>query len=163
MNLTDKISKIKIVLADIDGVLTDGSLYYTSEGLQMKKFNAKDGMGAVMLKENGYKVGIISSDKSAIAQARADKLKLDFVHYGVENKLNIIDEICTSNNVTKDEIAYMGDDEIDLEVLANVGFRACPSDAIKPVRDCVNFISSKQGGHGAFRELADLIIKNRTK
>ncbi|MCH8326148.1 MAG: HAD-IA family hydrolase [Bacteroidetes bacterium] len=161
MNLIDKISKIKIVLADIDGVLTDGGLYYSSDGLQMKKFNVKDGMGAVMLKEKGYKVGIISSDKSDIAQARANRLKLDFVFYGVENKIKIIEEICKSENVTKDEIAYMGDDEIDLEVLTNVGLSACPSDAIKSVRDCVIFISSKQGGHGAFRELADLIIKNR--
>lgn len=161
MNLIDKISKIKIVLADIDGVLTDGGLYYSSDGLQMKRFNVKDGMGAVMLKGKGYKVGIISSDKSSIAQARADRLKLDFVFYGVENKIKIIEEICKSENVTKDEIAYMGDDEIDLEVLKNVGLSACPSDAIKSVRDCVIFISSKQGGHGAFRELADLIIKNR--
>lgn len=161
MNIADKISKIKIVLADIDGVLTDGGLYYSTEGLQMKRFNVKDGMGAVMLKEKGYKVGIISSDKSAIAQARADKLKLDFVNYGVENKMEIIEKICTSNNVTKDEIAYMGDDEIDLEVLKNVGLSACPSDAIKPVRDCVNFICSKPGGHGAFREFADLIIVNK--
>ncbi len=162
MNLADKISKIKIVLADIDGVLTDGGLYYSSEGLQMKRFNVKDGMGAVMLKKKGYKVGIISSDKSAIAQARADKLKLDFVYYGVENKMKVIEEICISNNIMKDEIAYMGDDEIDLEVLKNVGISACPNDAIKPVKDCVNFISSKPGGHGAFRELADLIIQNST-
>ena len=160
MNLAGKISKIKIVLADIDGVLTDGGLYYSSEGLQMKKFNVKDGIGAVMLKEKGFKVGIISSDKSSIDQARADKLKLDFVYYGVENKMKIIEEICTSNSVTKDEIAYMGDDEIDLEVLTNVGLSACPNDAIKPVKNCVDFISSKPGGTGAFRELAELIIGN---
>jgi len=163
VNLKEKISKIKIVLADIDGVLTDGGLYYSSEGLQMKRFNVKDGMGAVMLKQKGFKVGIISSDKSTIAKARADKLKLDFVYYGVENKLNIIQDICAAENIMKEEIAYMGDDEIDLEVLKNVGLSACPSDAIPQVKDCVNFISTKPGGHGAFRELSDLILINSSK
>ncbi|GBD92318.1 3-deoxy-D-manno-octulosonate 8-phosphate phosphatase KdsC [bacterium BMS3Abin04] len=129
----------------------------------MKKFNVKDGMGAVKLKEKGYKVGIISSDKSPIAEARADKLKMDFVFYGVENKTKIIEKICLSETVTKEEIAYMGDDEIDLEVLKNIGLSACPSDAIKAVKDCVNFISSKPGGQGAFRELADLIITYNSK
>jgi len=160
LNLADKISKIKIVLADIDGVLTDGGLYYSNEGLQMKRFDVKDGMGMVMLRKKGYKVGIISSDNSPIAQARANKLKLNFVFYGVENKTDIIEEICSSENITKEEIAYMGDDEIDLEVLKNVGLSACPNDAIKPVKDCVDFISGKPGGRGAFRELADFIMVN---
>lgn len=163
MNLNQKLAKIKVVLADIDGVLTDGGLYYSTEGLQMKKFNVKDGMGAVMLKEKGYKVGIISSDKSPIAEARADKLKLDFVYYGVENKLDVIEKICNSQNISKEEIAYMGDDEIDLDVLKNIGLSACPNDAIRQVKDSVNFISSKPGGQGAFRELADLIITYNSK
>jgi len=163
LNLNQKLAKIKVVLADIDGVLTDGGLYYSTEGLQMKKFNVKDGMGAVMLKEKGYKVGIISSDKSPIAEARADKLKLDFVYYGVENKLDVIEKICNSQNISKEEIAYMGDDEIDLDVLKNIGLSACPSDAIRQVKDSVNFISSKPGGQGAFRELADLIITYNSK
>ncbi len=160
MNIVEKIPKIKIVFADIDGVLTDGGLYYSAEGFQMKKFNVKDGMGAVMPMKKGYRVGLISSDKSPIAKARAEKLKLDFVYYGVENKLEIIKELCNKKNINMDEIAYMGDDEIDLELLKNVGLSSCPSDAIKSVKDCVNFISSKSGGNGAFRELADLILAN---
>ena len=161
MNLLEKIPKIKIVFADVDGVLTDGGLYYSAEGFQMKKFQVKDGMGMVMLMKKGIKVGLISSDKSPIAQARADKLKLDFVFYGVENKLNIIEDICAKENITKEEIAYMGDDEIDIEVLKSVGLSSCPSDAIKEVLDCVDFISTKAGGFGAFRELSDLILANK--
>jgi len=161
LNLINKISKIKIVLADVDGVLTDGGLYYSAEGFQMKKFQVKDGLGMVALMKKGYKVGLISSDKSPIAKARADKLKLDFVFYGVENKLDIIEEICEKEKVTKEEIAFMGDDEIDVEVLKNVGLSSCPSDAIKEVKDCVDFISIKAGGFGAFRELSDLILANK--
>jgi len=161
LNLVEKISKIKIVFADVDGVLTDGGLYYSAEGFQMKKFQVKDGMGMVKLMKNGYKVGLISSDKSPIAQARADKLKLDFVFYGIENKLDIIEDICAKEKVTKEEIAYMGDDEIDLSVLKSIGLSSCPSDAIKEVKDCVDFISNKVGGFGAFREFSDLILANK--
>ncbi len=163
MGINEKLSKIKIVLTDVDGVLTDGSLYYTDEGLEMKKFFVKDGMGAVLLKEKGIEVGIVSTDKSETAAARGKRLNFDLVYYGVKNKKEVINEICFLRNVKLENIAFIGDDVNDLEALKSVGFSACPRDAVESVTDIVDYVCQKDGGRGAFRELADLIIKNKKK
>jgi YrbI family 3-deoxy-D-manno-octulosonate 8-phosphate phosphatase len=161
--LNDKISKIKIVLTDIDGVLTDGGLYYTDEGLVMKKFFVRDGMGAVLLKENGLEVGILSSDKSEIATARGKRLNLELVYYGVKDKRQVLDEICFLRNVKMENLAFIGDDVNDVEALKAVGLSACPKDAVESVGSIVDYVCKKEGGRGAFRELADLILKSKKK
>jgi YrbI family 3-deoxy-D-manno-octulosonate 8-phosphate phosphatase len=161
--LNDKISKIKIVLTDIDGVLTDGGLYYTVEGLEMKKFFVRDGMGAVLLKENGLEVGILSSDKSEIATARGKRLNLELVYYGVKDKRQVLDEICFLRNVKMENLAFIGDDVNDVEALKAVGLSACPKDAVESVGSIVDYVCKKEGGRGAFRELADLILKSKKK
>jgi 3-deoxy-D-manno-octulosonate 8-phosphate phosphatase (KDO 8-P phosphatase) len=161
--LNDKISKIKIVLTDIDGVLTDGGLYYTDEGLAMKKFFVRDGMGAVLLKENGLEVGILSSDKSEIATARGKRLNLELVYYGVKDKRQVLDEICFLRNVKMENLAFIGDDVNDVEALKAVGLSACPKDAVESVGSIVDYVCKKEGGRGAFRELADLILKSKKK
>lgn len=163
MSLIDKISKLKIVLTDIDGVLTDGSLYYTDEGLVMKKFFVRDGMGVILLKENGIEVGIVSTDKSETANARGKRLDLDLVYYGVKNKKEVIDEICFLRNVKPENLAFIGDDVNDLEVLKLVGLSACPKDAIESVTSIVDYVCQNAGGRGAFRELADLILNHKKK
>ena len=163
MPLNDKISKIKIVLTDIDGVLTDGGLYYTDEGLVMKKFFVRDGMGAVLLKENGLEVGILSSDKSEIATARGKRLNLELVYYGVKDKRQVLDEICFLRNVKMENLAFIGDDVNDIEALKAVGLSACPKDAVESVGSIVDYVCKKEGGRGAFRELADLILKSKKK
>jgi len=116
MSLNEKISKIKMVLTDIDGVLTDGSLYYTDEGLAMKKFFVKDGMGAVLLKENGIEVGIVTSDTSETTNARAKRLNIDLVYSGVKDKRKALDEICFMKNYKPENIAFIGDDVNDLTI-----------------------------------------------
>jgi YrbI family 3-deoxy-D-manno-octulosonate 8-phosphate phosphatase len=161
--LSDKLSKIKIVLTDIDGVLTDGSLYYTDAGLVMKKFFVRDGMGAVLLKDNGLEVGILTSDKSETAAARGKRLNLELVYYGVKNKREVLDEICFLRNVKLENLAFIGDDVNDIEALKAVGLSACPKDAIESVSSIVDYVCQKEGGRGAFRELADLIIKGKKK
>jgi YrbI family 3-deoxy-D-manno-octulosonate 8-phosphate phosphatase len=163
VQLRDKISKIKIVLTDIDGVLTDGSLYYTDEGLVMKKFFVKDGMGTVLLKENGIEVGILSSDKSETGATRGKRLNLDLVYYGVKNKREVLDEICFLRNVKLENLAFIGDDVNDIEALKAVGLSACPKDAIESVSSIVDYVCQKEGGRGAFRELADLILNVERK
>ena len=163
MPLNDKISKIKIVLTDIDGVLTDGGLYYTDEGLVMKKFFVRDGMGAVLLKENGLEVGILSSDKSEIATARGKRLNLELVYYGVKDKRQVLDEICFLRNVKMENLAFIGDDVNDIEALKAVGLSACPKDAVESIGSIVDYVCQKEGGRGAFRELADLILKSKKK
>lgn len=163
MSINDKLSKIKIVLTDIDGVLTDGSLYYSDNGLVMKKFFVKDGMGAILLKENGIEVGIVSSDNSDTAKSRGKRLNLELVYYGVKNKKEVIDEICSLRNIKQENIAFIGDDVNDLDALKAAGFSACPKDAVDSVSSVVDYVCHKEGGKGAFRELADLVLKNKKK
>lgn len=163
MSLKDKISKIQLVLTDIDGVLTDGSLYYNNEGVVMKNFFVKDGMGAVLLKKNGIEVGIVSSDSSEITYARAKRLNIDLVYSGVKDKSKALEEICFIRNLKPENIAYIGDDVNDLEIMKSVGVSACPADAVPEVIKIADYICNKAGGRGAFRELADMILKVDTK
>jgi len=159
LTLKDKVSKIKLVLTDIDGVLTDGSLYYTDDGLVMKKFFVKDGMGAVLLKKNGIEVGIISSDTSETTKARAARLNISLVYTGVQDKSKVLEEICFMTNFKPENIAYIGDDVNDLEIMKNVGLSACPADAVPEIIKIADYICNKAGGRGAFRELADIILE----
>ncbi len=159
MTLKEKISKIKIVLTDIDGVLTDGGLYYNDDGIVMKKFFVKDGMGAVLLKEKGIEVGIVTSDNSDIALARGKRLKLDLVYNSARDKKEIMNEVCFVRNLEPENIAFIGDDVNDLGILQMAGLSACPNDAIEEVKDIVDYVCKKDGGQGAFRELANMIIK----
>ena len=163
MSLNEKISRIKIVLTDIDGVLTDGSLYYTDEGLVMKKFFVRDGMGAILLKANEIEVGILTSDISETAAARGKRLNIELIYYGVANKREVLDEICFLRNVKLENLAFIGDDVNDIEALKAVGFSVCPKDAVEPVSSVVDYVCQKEGGRGAFRELADLILKHKKK
>ena len=158
MSLKEKISKIKIVLTDVDGVLTDGSLYYNDEGIVMKNFFVKDGMGAVLLKENGIEVGIVTSDDSGTAVARGKRLKLELVYCGVKDKKEIMNEVCFVRNLKPENIAFIGDDVNDLGIMQMAGLSACPNDAVDEVKKLADYVCKKNGGRGAFRELADLII-----
>jgi 3-deoxy-D-manno-octulosonate 8-phosphate phosphatase (KDO 8-P phosphatase) len=157
MDLFSKIAKIKIVLTDVDGVLTDGGLYYSSEGQVMKKFNVKDGMGCVLLKKSGLQTGLISSDSAPLIGTRGERLKMDYIHFDVRDKVAVLDEICAKNNITYENIAFIGDDVNDLDILKVVGFSAAPNDSVEEILEVVNFICKKKGGDGAYREYADLI------
>lgn len=156
--LYEELKKIKIIFSDVDGVLTDGGLYFTEEGLTFKKFNVKDGMAVNLLKEAKIYCGIISTDKSKIIKTRAERLKMDFSVVGEWDKKSKAEEICSSYGLKLTEAAFIGDDVNDIELLKTVGFAACPSNAVKKVKDVVKFISSKKGGEGVFREIADLIL-----
>lgn len=159
--LKSKLKKIKIVLSDVDGVLTDGGMFYSNDGLYLKKFFVKDGMGSYLLKQSGFQVGIITSDHSSINKIRGERLKLDFIYIDVADKKKILDEICSNNNCKYENIAFIGDDVNDLEILKNVGFSASPKDAVIEISKIVDYICKHKGGRGAFREFADLIIANK--
>ena len=161
MSLEEKISKIKLLLTDVDGVLTDGGLYYTDEGMVMKRFYVRDGMGAVLLKEKGIEVGILTSDKSEIAAARGKRLNFDLVYSGIKNKKEALEEICAARKIKPENIAFIGDDVNDIEALKIVGFSACPADAIDSISPFVDYVCKKEGGKGAFREFADLFLANK--
>ncbi len=156
-----KCKMIKIVITDVDGVLTDGSMYYTKNGDYMRRFNTKDGMGVELLKNKNIKTIFLSREKSPIVKKRAEKLKVAKSYLGIKDKVLILPQICKEFDVKPSEIAYIGDDVNDLEIMKKIGFSACPKDSVIQIRKIVNYICSSNGGHGAFRELADNIISSK--
>lgn len=153
---------IKLVATDVDGVLTDCGMYYTQSGDEFKKFNTRDGMGMQLLRKQGLKTAIITSENTFIVQKRAEKLKVDFLRQGVKDKLSVLKEILTTENLALEEVAYIGDDINDIEVLNAVGIKACPRDATNEVKEISNIIQlNLGGGKGVFREFCEMILKDK--
>lgn len=159
--LIEKIKNLKLVVTDVDGVLTDGGLYYTEDGLIMKKFNVKDGMGVKLLREAGIKTAMISTDTSKFMRLRAERLRMDYIYLGVWEKHITLREICDDMNITFAETAFIGDDVNDIGIMKEAGFSACPADAVDEIIELSNYKCEKNGGQGAYRELANLILKVR--
>lgn len=157
--LTEKLKSVKLIVTDVDGVLTDGGLYYTSEGLIMKKFNVKDGMGTRLLKERGIKTAIVTTDTSELIEIRAERMKVDYIFLGVWDKENKLKEICRSEKISAGETAFIGDDVNDIGIIKEAGITACPSDAVDEIKNIVDVILTKNSGDGVFREFADLILQ----
>jgi len=158
-----KLSSIKMFLTDCDGCLTDGGMYYSETGDEFKKFNTKDGMGLANLMKTGIITGIITKENTDIVRRRAEKLKLDELHMGVVDKLAVARDLCTKYKLSMDEVAYVGDDLNDIELLQAVGFSASVNNAILDAKNSADYVTSKNGGDGAVREVADLILMNRCR
>ena len=158
MKKMKKPRNVKILLTDVDGVLTDGGMYYNSKGDFMKKFHARDGMGVTLLRKKGIPTIIVTKEKTVIVRKWASKMKVAEIFDGIQNKEQIIDVICKKYNVVTDQIGYIGDDVNDIELLKKVGFSATPKDGINKVQKIVDYVCKKNGGEGAFREIADLLI-----
>ncbi len=154
-------SKIKVAIFDVDGVMTDGGMILDEEGKEYKVFNAKDGQGLVMLNRAGVKTVIITAKESYMVQKRFTALGFTRIYQGQRNKETALDEVVDDYELKFDEVSYMGDDLPDLCVLRKVGLPSCPNDAVPEVVKASRFVSSKDGGRGAVRELCDLILKNR--
>lgn len=153
--------QIKLFLSDVDGTLTDGGMYYSEKGDELKKFNTRDGMGFQLLREAGIKTGIITSENTEIVSNRAKKLKIDFLVQGKRDggKLAAAQEICDKLGVTLNEVAYIGDDINCIQLLQAVGTKACPIDACKEVKSIADIrIMQRNGGDGCVREFIDLLI-----
>ena len=152
--------QIKLFLSDVDGVLTDAGMYYSEEGDELKKFNTRDGMGFQLLRESGIKTGIITSEQTEIVNRRAKKLKVDYLYQGKSKngKLGAALEICAQENISINEVAYIGDDVNCFELLSAVGIKACPNDAVAKVKSIPGIIVlEKNGGEGAVREFVDVL------
>lgn len=156
-----KLQKIKLVISDVDGVLTDGSMYYSSKGEKLKKFHTRDGMGIELLLEKNIPTVLISKEKSKIIISRAKKIKVTLTKIGIIQKENELSVICTKFNVNPNQVAYIGDDVNDEAIMKLVGFSAAPKDAIFSIRKIADYTCFKKGGEGAFRELTDLIISSK--
>ncbi len=153
---------IKLFLSDVDGTLTDAGMYYGENGEEFKKFNTHDGKGFELLRKAGIKTGIITSENTKIVENRAKKLKVDYLYQGLEHKgkLDIVKEICQKENISLQEVAYIGDDINCKELLQSVGLAACPSNALEEIRNIANIIQlSKSGGDGAVREFVSRVVK----
>lgn len=155
------LEKIKMLISDCDGVLTDGGMYYNANGDYLKKFNTKDGMGISKLKEYGIKFCIITGENSEIVKRRAEKLNIKEYYLGVKDKLKILDLLKNKYSITNEEIAYIGDDINDFAIMQNVGFACCPNDAIGTIKKVADYISSTKSGEGVVREVIDYILSNR--
>jgi 3-deoxy-D-manno-octulosonate 8-phosphate phosphatase (KDO 8-P phosphatase) len=154
--LTAKAKKIKLVLTDCDGVLTDSGVYYGAEGEVLKRFSIRDGMGVELLRKSNIATGIITGEMSPSVKKRAEKLQITELHLG------ILEQILRKNKLSPDEIAYIGDDVNDLEILHMVGLSACPADAVEQIQQTVHMHCKSPGGHGCFRELAEFILKSQS-
>jgi 3-deoxy-D-manno-octulosonate 8-phosphate phosphatase (KDO 8-P phosphatase) len=161
MELIDKCRKIKVIITDVDGVLTDGGLYFDSNGNEMKKFNSKDGLVCQELLKEGYVLGLITGRESKIVGKRAENLGFTLIYQGCSDKYVVFEEILKEKGLKPEEIAYMGDDVNDVKIMKSVGLSACPNDAFDYVKKEVDYVCEKNGGRGAFREFADLILKNK--
>ena len=154
---------IKLFLSDVDGVLTDAGMYYTESGDEFKKFNTHDGMGFNLLKQAGIKTGIITTEQTNIVSRRAEKLKTDYVYQnvGFGGKLKAALEICEKENISMQEVAYIGDDINCIELLSAVGLAACPANATQKVKEIPGIIHlSKSGGEGVVREFIEMILNS---
>lgn len=152
------IPEIKMFLTDCDGCLTDAGMYYSENGDELKKFNTRDGMGFSFLKKQGIITGIVTSENVKLNQRRAQKLKLDILEAGCTDKLTTVKRLCANYNIELNNVAYVGDDLNDIEVIKNVGFGCCPADAMPAVKEQAKYIAKTNGGNGVIREIVDVIL-----
>lgn len=156
-----RIKKIKIILTDVDGVLTDGGMYYSEKGDAMKKFHVRDGMAVTLLRKNNISTIIITKEKTKFVQKWAKKMNVRKLYDGIIKKEKIIELICNEFKVKPHNLAYIGDDVNDISLMKKVGFAVAPKDAIKEIKDVADHVCVLKGGEGVFREVADLILENQ--
>jgi 3-deoxy-D-manno-octulosonate 8-phosphate phosphatase (KDO 8-P phosphatase) len=157
--IEERAAPVRLILFDVDGVLTDGTLLLHADGSESKVFDIKDGTGIVWAQRAGLTVGILSARNSAATTQRAAQLGITLIHQGVKSKLETYDQITDTLMLEDEQVAYMGDDVLDLPVLLRVGLAAAPADAVEAVRSRVHWVSRCQGGAGAARELIELILR----
>ena len=159
----NKVKKIKLVLTDNDGVLTDTGVYYSEKGEELKKFSIRDGMGVERLREIvSVETGIITGETSGSVLKRAEKLKITELHLGAKQKDLLLPKILEKNKLTAENIAYIGDDVNDINLMKLVTVTAAPADAMPEIKKIVDYVCKNKSGNGAFREFAELIIKIKT-
>lgn len=157
------IKDIRLLAIDVDGTLTDGGMYYSAQGEELKKFNTRDGQGLELVRGAGIDVAIITKENSPIARARAEKLKVDKCHIGITDKLRCLTDLCNDMKIGLANVVYIGDDVSDLDCMKAAGFAACPANAVETIRDISHYICKHPGGAGAVREVCELLIQCSTE
>jgi len=154
----EKMPEIKMVLTDCDGCLTDAGMYYSENGDELKKFNTRDGMGFKLLREKGIVTGIVTSENVDLNRRRAQKLKLDILEAGCADKISVVKRLCDERNILLENVAYIGDDINDIEVIRGVGYGCAPADAMPQVKEVARYVTKAKGGEGVLREVAEKIL-----
>lgn len=163
MNIEDKIKKIKLLLLDVDGVLTAGDIYYGGEPDEIKKFDVKDGLGIKLAQAGGITIGIISGRQSEALRQRASDLDIEILYQGQIKKITAYQQIKQNLFLKDEQIAYVADDLNDLKIFQQVGLRFAVNDACEDIRKLADYVTSKPGGKGAVREVVELILKAQGK
>jgi YrbI family 3-deoxy-D-manno-octulosonate 8-phosphate phosphatase len=156
--LKRRLKNLKAVVMDVDGVLTDGGMYYGPSGEMMKKFNTKDGMAMELLQKAGIRIAWITGEQTDIVKKRAEKLNVSDIYTGVKDKLNSLNMFLSKYNISYDYVCYMGDEVNDIEAMKKVGVSVAVQDAVSEVKALADIVLTKKGGEGAVRELAELIL-----
>ena len=159
--LISNLRKTKLLVLDVDGVLTDAGMYYGEGGEELKKFNTRDGKGIELVRNMGIKVAFITSEKTLLLERRARKLNIDFLFQAVSDKLEVLKRLMADNDMTPEEVVCLGDDVNDLEVMREVGFSATPADGTRANRTVATYVCRMKGGQGCVREVCDLLIEAR--
>ena len=159
----EKLANIKLLLLDVDGVLTDGKITYTDKGEEIKSFNSKDGLGIRLLMDSGIKIGIITGRKSGALTHRCENLGIDLLFDGIKDKLKAFNTILEKTTISAKETAFAGDDLPDLPVMKRAGLSICPADAPMYIQEHADIVTRQKGGEGAIREICDEILKAQDK
>lgn len=157
-DIKHKLPEIKMFLSDCDGCLTDGGMYYSESGDEIKKFNTRDGVGFSLLRQRGILTGIVTSENVDLNRRRAEKLKLDILEMGCADKVEVIKRLCRLHDIKPENVLYIGDDINDVDALKMVGYSCCPADAVQEVKQNVLYVARTKGGNGVIREVADKVI-----
>jgi len=158
-DLREALSRVRLFVMDVDGVLTDAGMYYSEHGDELKKFNTRDGKGIELLRGIGIITAIITSENTKLVERRAKKLKIDHLFQGIDKKLETLERLLDELDLSLSDVAYIGDDVNDLDVLRAVGFPVTVQDGMKQNKALAKYITEKKGGEGAVRELANLILE----
>jgi 3-deoxy-D-manno-octulosonate 8-phosphate phosphatase (KDO 8-P phosphatase) len=161
VTLEERVRRVRLLLLDVDGVLTDGKILLHPDGGESKTFDIRDGTGIVLAARAGLRIGLLSARYAAATTERAAQLRIPIVRQGASDKLAAYEEICHGEGVSDEQVAYMGDDLLDLPVLARVGLPAAPADATAEVRAAAAWVSAARGGDGAVRELTELLLRGQ--
>ncbi|CAI07884.1 phenylphosphate carboxylase subunit delta [Aromatoleum aromaticum] len=159
----EQAKNIKLVILDVDGVMTDGRIVINDEGIESRNFDIKDGMGVIVLQLCGIDVAIITSKKSGAVRHRAEELKIKRFHEGIKKKTEPYAQMLEEMNISDAEVCYVGDDLVDLSMMKRVGLAVAVGDAVADVKEAATYVTTARGGHGAVREVAELILKAQGK
>jgi 3-deoxy-D-manno-octulosonate 8-phosphate phosphatase (KDO 8-P phosphatase) len=162
-SIKEKLKRIKLLILDVDGVMTDGRIIMDNEGIESKNFDVRDGHGIKILQRYGIKVAILTGRQSKVVEYRAKDLEIDDVYQGALNKKDVFEIILEKHKLSAGETAFMGDDIVDIPVLKSVGFSAAVADALDVVKKSVDYVTKNRGGRGAVRELCEMILQAQGK